>query len=60
MCDGATRLSGIRCVNKLMEILAAALQLLAKRTGPSCVHALPDLYDANETVSGFIGRTKAS
>lgn len=43
------RLSGIHCVNKLMESLAAALQLLARQTGPSCVHTLADLYDTNET-----------
>lgn len=43
------RLSGVWCVNKLMKGLAAALLLLARQPGPSCVHTLPDLYDANET-----------
>lgn len=41
--------SGVRCVNKPMEGLAAALRLLARQPGPSYVHTLPDLYDAGET-----------
>lgn len=44
-----------------MESLAAALQCLAKQTGPRCTRTLPDLYDGrfcwkhqSELSGGFV------